>query len=212
MREIASDPLPRWPNNVARSPTCGSVCTNGVCACDVGYRGIDCSAAPGQCIADCSGKGTCIDGVCKCKSGYEGDSCQVRLMQYICPADCSDVGLCQKGASPPVNRPSLSRKPAALPIPRFPLPRPFWRPYATPCRTSSSPRPVSSQLSLFCPRDRLPSTRSATLPVSHRSMLLPAGVQGRRLFDPHVSLRLPSARRLCPRRLPVLHWLGRRRL
>ena len=61
------------------------------------YRGIDCSTAPGQCLSNCSGRGTCVDGRCKCKPGYEGESCNVRLLAYICPNDCSDVGVCQKG-------------------------------------------------------------------------------------------------------------------
>ena len=48
--------------------------------------------------------------------------------------------------------------------------------------------------------------------VPEGSVLLPAGLQGRGLLDPHVRERLLGPRRLRARPVPMLHRMGRRRV
>jgi uncharacterized repeat protein (TIGR03803 family) len=65
-------------------------CSNGVCACQSGYSGTDCSlTCPGG--PTCSGHGTCNGTTCTCSSGYSGTDCSL-----TCPGGptCSGHGTC----------------------------------------------------------------------------------------------------------------------
>merc|ERR1711871_1788221 len=67
---------------------------SGVCFCNPGWKGEDCSAP--ACKNDCGGpkRGVCVkSGQCYCMSGWEGPSCLSRS----CPNDCSGHGVCNNG-------------------------------------------------------------------------------------------------------------------
>merc|ERR1711968_92034 len=84
----------------------GGVCSNGVCACAHGFRGVNCSHT--ICTNDCSQRGECrladkeeygtTDATCACKIGFEGEDCSIRQ----CPNDCHNTekeerGVCDNG-------------------------------------------------------------------------------------------------------------------
>eukprot|EP00808_Paulinella_micropora_P022825 g77586.t1 len=67
-------------------------CEKGVCACQEGYSGSDCSL---NCPAVCLEHGTCLDGHCDCHEGYTGTWCE----ETACTSaeggvECSGHGLC----------------------------------------------------------------------------------------------------------------------
>jgi len=77
------------------------LCMNGLCMCNVGFRGVDCSdkvcADPKMtgpncdmvaCPNDCSAKGLCLKGKCICQTGYAGVDC---AMSEGCAAQCMHV-------------------------------------------------------------------------------------------------------------------------
>ena len=69
----------------------GGSCFQGVCLCAPGWRGLDCKHT--TCPNDCSNRGTC-DGVrCTCDVGFGGDDCSERR----CPNNCNSNGLCDEG-------------------------------------------------------------------------------------------------------------------
>eukprot|EP00941_MAST-03F_sp_MAST-3F-sp1_P006475 g6475.t1 len=59
------------------------ICHDGVCGCEVGFSGNDCSLHSKQCRNSCSGHGECDThtGECHCEAGYHGDGCE-------CVDDC----------------------------------------------------------------------------------------------------------------------------
>jgi len=74
------------PNNCSGQGQC---LDNGVCTCNAGFRGEDCSKK--TCPKDCSAQGVCSDnGVCTCNAGFRGDDCSKKT----CPKDCSGQGQC----------------------------------------------------------------------------------------------------------------------
>lgn len=110
------------------STTCSDhgTCSEGICSCDAGYAGDDCSScAEGYtptgdgCVADtdacagidCSGHGTCDGGSCACSTGYTGQDCADCDDGYVPSGDtcvedtdpcagvgCSDHGTCSGGS------------------------------------------------------------------------------------------------------------------
>ena len=80
-------------------------CTNGTCACDLGYMGLGCnllSAAAGrsgdECMNNCTGNGACINGTCLCDNGWSGDDCSFAPVHGGgCPGNCSGYGACLNG-------------------------------------------------------------------------------------------------------------------
>ena len=71
----------------------GVCAAGGVCQCEPGYVGDDCSSlAP--CPGDCSGRGQCAHGQCFCDPGWGGVNCSSPLP---CPNGCSDQGVCVNG-------------------------------------------------------------------------------------------------------------------
>mmetsp|Transcript_22644 Transcript_22644/g.40936 ORF Transcript_22644/g.40936 Transcript_22644/m.40936 type:complete len:808 (+) Transcript_22644:85-2508(+) len=96
-------------------------CSGGMCVCDFGYGGVDCSQQlccnghgacpipdvchcyPGfigaQCETEmqcpdptCSGQGTCYLGVCRCAAGWEGVACQQKVAPKL-PPGVSGAGM-----------------------------------------------------------------------------------------------------------------------
>lgn len=100
---------------------------NGMCACNVGFSGNDCSelvctgmmSGPNcdqlRCPNDCNGRGLCMNGMCACWSAYGGASC---MMPIVCKESCgttcdtpgledrctSCIGMCESSA-PKVSNP-----------------------------------------------------------------------------------------------------------
>ena len=63
---------------------------NGMCECDVGFTGDDCSSIP--CPNGCSGNGICEnDGTCTCDVGFGDDDCS----SISCPNGCNGNGICE---------------------------------------------------------------------------------------------------------------------
>lgn len=69
----------------------GGSCFKGTCLCAVGWRGLNCSHT--TCPSDCSRRGTCDGERCKCDTGFGGDDCSERR----CPGNCNNHGLCDEG-------------------------------------------------------------------------------------------------------------------
>eukprot|EP00930_Biecheleria_cincta_P055554 TRINITY_DN4186_c0_g3_i1.p1 TRINITY_DN4186_c0_g3~~TRINITY_DN4186_c0_g3_i1.p1 ORF type:complete len:783 (+),score=161.07 TRINITY_DN4186_c0_g3_i1:86-2434(+) len=67
-------------------------CTGGMCVCEYGWSGPDCSVP-----LCCNGHGKCpIPGVCKCYKGWTGGQCE---LEEVCPdPDCSGHGTCFLGS------------------------------------------------------------------------------------------------------------------
>ena len=65
------------------------VCVDGLCECDDGWGGVECSSK--LCPAGCSSHGFCMDGVCSCEAGWEGIDCGLAA---LCPHNCSSHGRC----------------------------------------------------------------------------------------------------------------------
>uniref|UniRef100_F6TM76 Tenascin-R n=1 Tax=Ciona intestinalis TaxID=7719 RepID=F6TM76_CIOIN len=67
-------------------------CISGLCQCDRGYQGDDCSES--ICVNACSGHGACNKhGRCQCWGQWSGEDCSLRS----CPNDCSGNGICDNG-------------------------------------------------------------------------------------------------------------------
>ena len=75
----------------------GACRDGGVCHCEPGFTGDDCSAIV-PCDGDCSGRGVCAHGKCHCAPGWVGANCSVALP---CGGGgrgrCSDHGVCAHG-------------------------------------------------------------------------------------------------------------------
>jgi hypothetical protein len=76
------------PDNCSNKGTC----TNGICTCNTGYSGVNCSTPLG-CVDNCSNKGTCTNGICTCNTGYSGVNCSTP----VCLDNCSNKGTCNNG-------------------------------------------------------------------------------------------------------------------
>ncbi|XP_073449521.1 tenascin-N [Aquarana catesbeiana] len=63
----------------------------GICQCDEGWEGPDCSTR--SCPGNCGENGVCIDGVCQCAEGFTGDDCSIKKCAY----DCGKFGTCVNG-------------------------------------------------------------------------------------------------------------------
>jgi len=83
------------PSNCSNSGTCNP--SNGVCSCNKGLGGADCSIKlnVNQCVHNCSNHGICDKGVCKCFKNWNGIDCSVEL----CKRNCSFHGVCVKYGS-----------------------------------------------------------------------------------------------------------------
>jgi len=108
-------------NNCPNSCGGRGECSGGMCVCDYGYGGVDCSAQlccnghgdcpipdvcqcyPGfmgvQCEIEkqcpdptCSGQGTCFLGQCRCAAGWEGVACQQKVAPKL-PPGVSGAGM-----------------------------------------------------------------------------------------------------------------------
>ena len=79
-------------------------CVDGLCYCNPGFTGTDCSLpgpgpvakCPGK--TPCSGNGTCSNGICTCTGGYTGNDCSV-APGGTCPGTpvCTGHGTCLNG-------------------------------------------------------------------------------------------------------------------
>eukprot|EP00753_Platysulcus_tardus_P007894 PLAT15521.1.p1 GENE.PLAT15521.1~~PLAT15521.1.p1 ORF type:complete len:836 (+),score=438.77 PLAT15521.1:38-2545(+) len=77
-----------------RATGCGGhgECRHGVCMCQRGWTGADCTARF-SCPRDCSGHGQCIaNGFCACASGFAGRDCSQAV---TCQHDCHAHGRCR---------------------------------------------------------------------------------------------------------------------
>jgi len=55
-------------------------CNDGICVCDAGWTGTDCSASTNLCAdVDCV-NGQCVDGTCKCDNGWTGPACEEEVI------------------------------------------------------------------------------------------------------------------------------------
>ncbi|MDE3156438.1 MAG: thrombospondin type-1 domain-containing protein, partial [Acidobacteriota bacterium] len=67
---------------------------NGLCLCEAGYTGADCSGGGGA--QSCSGNGTLVNNVCVCNQGYTGADCSQLVSVQTCSGHGVSVnGLCQ---------------------------------------------------------------------------------------------------------------------
>jgi hypothetical protein len=67
---------------------------DGVCACDEGWAGVDCSTPTCEAVNDCSGHGTCVfANTCSCNSGWTGSDCSVPPPPTIALVPVSADGL-----------------------------------------------------------------------------------------------------------------------
>ena len=87
-------------SNCSGNGTCDS---SGICKCNLGYTGTDCSVqAVKKCPTNnaslvCSGNGTCNSGICTCNSGYTGTDCAAQLISFCSAPNkmiCSGEGKC----------------------------------------------------------------------------------------------------------------------
>ena len=93
------------PNKCSRNGTCTPL---GICSCNNGFTGGDCSirtcpsAAAFSDVADavdvahrnlpCSGKGTCVNGTCLCSAGFTGTACERSKLIYKNVLDVFNLG------------------------------------------------------------------------------------------------------------------------
>nr|XP_018668975.1 tenascin-R-like [Ciona intestinalis] len=85
MRPLSFDSCPRRCSGNGK-------CISGLCQCDRGYQGDDCSES--ICVNACSGHGACNKhGRCQCWGQWSGEDCSLRS----CPNDCSGNGICDNG-------------------------------------------------------------------------------------------------------------------
>lgn len=59
---------------------------SGVCFCNRGWQGSDCSEELPCRVANCSGHGTCVRGSCQCELGSYGDACELNTCPHHCHA------------------------------------------------------------------------------------------------------------------------------
>ncbi|VDN02037.1 unnamed protein product [Thelazia callipaeda] len=64
-------------------------CGNGICVCDEGWTGMDCSER--QCLPGCELHGHCNNGTCICTKGWNGANCYIAG----CVNDCNGNGACE---------------------------------------------------------------------------------------------------------------------
>ncbi|EAL67486.1 hypothetical protein DDB_G0280029 [Dictyostelium discoideum AX4] len=96
------------PNNCTGSLSGTCERSTGVCICNIGYQGIDCSVPIHSCPSNCnaqSNQGTCNyqNGICQCSPNYQGLDCSLPFK--VCTSDCSSplnqgscnnqTGICQ---------------------------------------------------------------------------------------------------------------------
>ena len=72
-------------------------CSNGICTCNTGFSGTNCSTK--VCPDNCSGKGSCSNGICTCNKGYTGTNCSKESVIPVVPCqdNCSNNGVCNNG-------------------------------------------------------------------------------------------------------------------
>lgn len=56
-------------------------CGNGVCICDEGWTGMDCTER--KCLPGCEQHGHCNNGTCMCMKGWNGENCHIGLSSYF---------------------------------------------------------------------------------------------------------------------------------
>ncbi|KAM9956510.1 hypothetical protein ACTFIR_003228 [Dictyostelium discoideum] len=96
------------PNNCTDSLSGTCERSIGVCICNIGYQGIDCSVPNHACPSNCnaqSNQGTCNsqNGICQCSTNFQGLDCSLPFK--VCTSDCSSplnqgscnnqTGICQ---------------------------------------------------------------------------------------------------------------------
>ena len=69
---------------------------SGVCFCNRGWTGSDCSHEQPCSVQNCSGHGTCVRGNCQCDLGWRGEACQTDTCPHHCNAQ-ADRGMCVLG-------------------------------------------------------------------------------------------------------------------
>lgn len=85
------------------------LCMNGMCACNVGFNGVDCSGVECdamsvgtncdmvRCPGDCHGQGLCMNGVCACWEAFTGGDCSMPVECYeLCRNTCDPDGSSEK--------------------------------------------------------------------------------------------------------------------
>ena len=66
----------------------------GICICNAGWRGQNCTTVIPCDPSDCAGRGVCMLGTCTCHEGWTGSGCTIEMP---CPNDCSNRGQCFDG-------------------------------------------------------------------------------------------------------------------
>lgn len=56
-------------------------CGNGVCICDEGWTGMDCTER--KCLPGCEQHGHCNNGTCICSKGWNGENCYIGLSSFL---------------------------------------------------------------------------------------------------------------------------------
>jgi len=93
--------LKKCPNDCSGN----GLCMDGMCACNVGSKGPDCSDAlcpegmtgpkcdTPRCPSDCHGRGLCMNGMCACWASYAGKDCRLPVAcQESCLSVCETPG------------------------------------------------------------------------------------------------------------------------